>query len=488
MFKNTYVREIERRSFGKIKNVATIPSLIEVQKNSYEEFLQFHVDPDKRSNIGLQSVFKSIFPVTDYAGECTLEFVNYRFDKPKYDVEESRHRSISYVASLKVTLRLVIWDIDPDTGAKEVNGIKEQEVFMGDIPLMTDNATFIINGVERVIVSQMHRSPGVFFDHDHGKVHTSGKFLYSARVIPYRGSWLDFEFDGKDLIYFRIDRRRKLYVSTLLRAIGMSTNDMYQFFYSNVKYKKVKNGWSTEFKFEENKSIKLSKDLVNADTGKVVVKEGSRINKRVAKKLSEEGLKNVFATKEDLVGKFIATDIADKDTGEVIVQVGDELTLEKINLIESLNIKQLEVLNIDHNNIGPYIRHTIKADKNETEEEALFDIFKVIRPGEPTTYETSKTMFDALFFDPIRYDLSVVGRVKINSRLNLNIDEKPLLPDSPMRSMLYSKEMVTKNVAMGRSSSWTFTCAIRSNGATKLPCFLIVRGNYLNALNLIHFE
>ncbi|MEQ9116135.1 MAG: DNA-directed RNA polymerase subunit beta [Rickettsiales bacterium] len=422
MFEDTYIRDIERKTFGKIKNVAQIPSLIEVQKQSYNEFLQFNLNSDKRVNKGLQAVFSSVFPITDYSGECTLEFVDYKFDAPKYDVEESKHRSISYVAPLRVTLRLVVWEVDPDTGAKEVNGIKEQEVYFGDIPLMTENATFIINGVERVIVSQMHRSPGVFFDHDRGKTHSSGKYIYSARVIPYRGSWLDLEFDGKDLVFFRIDRKRKIYVSTLLRSLGMSTKEIYEYFYSNSAFKKVKKGWSTPFDAEDVQSTKLAKDLVDADSGKVVAEAGSRMNKRVAAKLKEAGLKNLLSTNEDLVGRFVAEDIIDSNTGEVFLEMGDELTTENLGFIENLKKKELKVLNID-GSYGPYIRNTIKADKNQSEEEALSDIFRVIRPGEPITYESAKAMFDSLFFDESRYDLSEVGRVKLNAKVGLNVPE-----------------------------------------------------------------
>lgn len=423
MFEDTYIRDIERRSFGKIKNVAQIPSLIEVQKESYDEFLQFNVNSDQRKNKGLHAVFSSVFPITDYSGECTLEYVSYRFDQPKYDVDESKHRSISYVAPLRVTLRLVVWDVDPDTGAKEVNGIKEQEVYFGDIPLMTENATFIINGVERVIVSQMHRSPGVFFDHDRGKNHSSGKYIYSARIIPYRGSWLDFEFDGKDLVFFRIDRKRKIYVSTLLRSLGMSTKEIYDYFYSTLAFKKVKKGWSTPFDVENVKPVKLSRDLVDADSGEVVAKEGTRLNKRVATKLKEAGLKNLLSSQEDLIGRYIAEDIADQNTGEVLLEIGDEITSDNIKLIEGLKLKELKIINID-NNYGAYIINTLKADKNENQEESLADIFRVIRPGEPITFESAKAMFESLFFDESRYDLSEVGRVKMNSKLGLNISEK----------------------------------------------------------------
>jgi DNA-directed RNA polymerase subunit beta len=423
MLENLLTRNIKRKSFGKINQVATIPNLIAVQRNSYNEFLQMDINSDARKNAGLQSVFNSIFPIHDYAGTCTLEFVRYELGKPKYDVEESKQRGISYVAPLRVTLRLVIWEIDPDTGVKEVNGIKEQEVYMGDIPLMTDHATFIINGVERVIVSQMHRSPGVFFDHDHGKTHSSGKYLYSARVIPYRGSWLDLEFDARDLLYFRIDRKRKLLIGSLLRALGMSTEEIYDFYYNKITYKKVKNGWATIFNPDESRSVKLSEDLIDAHTNKVVAKAGTRLNKRIINKLKEEGLKELLTSAEGLIGRFIASPIINNKTSEVILEAGDEITSENIKLIESLGITELAILAIDNQLVGPYIRNSLKADKNISQEDALFDIFRVIRPGEPPTYETAKNLFNSLFFESSRYDLSNVGRVKLNARLDLHMNE-----------------------------------------------------------------
>ena len=419
MLGELFVRNIKRRSFGKIVNITSIPNLVEVQKKSYEEFLQFHVAPESRREKGMQAVFKSIFPVEDYSGICTLEFDSYSFDKPKYDVEESKQRGISYVAPLRATLKLVLFDIDPDTKAKEINGIKEQEVYLGDIPLMTDNATFVINGVERVIVSQMHRSPGVFFDHDKGKTHSSGKYLYSARIIPYRGSWIDFEFDGKDLIYFRIDRRRKLLLGTLLRVLGMTTQDIYHFFYDRIKLTKVSNGWSAPFNPDESKPVKLIKDLIDAKTNKIVASAGSRLNKRIITKLKEGGLENILLSAEDLVGKVVANNIKLKD---LTINMGDELSGSTIDILENSPIESFEVLDVDK--IGPYLIHTLKADKNTTAEEALVDIFKVLRPGEPITAETSKLLFDSLFFDKSRYDLSDVGRVKLNSRLRLNIPEE----------------------------------------------------------------
>lgn len=414
-------RNIERLNFGKIRQVAEVPNLIAVQMNSYEEFLQEAVSPDARKNIGLQAVFKSIFPIEGYAGTCTLDFVKYNLEKSKFDVEEAKQRGVSYVAPLKAVLRLVVWEIDPDTGTKEVGGIKEQEVYIGDIPLMTEHGTFIINGVERVIVSQMHRSPGVFFDHDHGKTHSSGKFLFSARVIPYRGSWLDLEFDARDLLYFRIDRKRKLLIGTLLRALGMSTEDIYQYYYNNITYTKVKAGWSVPFNPDESRSSKLSEDLVDAATHKVVAVAGTRLNKRLIKKLKDEGLKDLLITSENLLGKFVAAPVINNETGEVILESGDELTLEMIKRLEHIEISQLPILSIDNQLVGAYIRNSLKADKNTSQEEALFDIFRVIRPGEPPTFESASNLFNGLFFDATRYDLSDVGRVKLNARLGLEV-------------------------------------------------------------------
>lgn len=421
MFSDLFVRKIKRKNFSEIATVASIPNLIEIQKNSYEDFLQFHVPHAERKDRGLQAVFKSLFPIDDYAGMCTLEFGGYRLDYPRYDVEESKQRSVSFVAPLRVTLKLVLWEKDPDTGAREVQGIKEQEVYMCDIPLMTENATFIINGVERVIVSQMHRSPGVFFDHDHGKTHSSGKYLYSARIIPYRGSWIDFEFDGKDLLYFRIDRKRKLLVGSLLRALGMEDKEIYDFFYEKVRVKRTKIGWSVPFNPDETKSFKLSKNLIDAATGEVVAEVGTRINKRLITKLRDAGLKDVLYTSEDLEGKFIAQDISISE--DLSLEIGDELNAEIIAALEKAKIDHIDILDIDYNRYGPYIRNTLKADRNRTEEEGLVDIFRILRPGEPTTYEASKVLFDSLFFDSSRYDLSNVGRVKLNSRLGLDIDE-----------------------------------------------------------------
>ena len=412
-----------RKNFGHIKLVASMPNLIEVQKNSYEKsFLQAGVLANKRENRGLQAVLSSKFPITDPSSGAVLEFVKYNFDQPKYDVEECVQRGFSYSAPLKVTLRLIVMDIDQDTGAKEIKGIKEQEGYMGDIPLMTKNGTFIINGTERVVVSQMHRSPGVFYDHDHGKSHSSGKFLYSARIIPYRGSWLDLEFDAKDLLYFRIDRKRKLPVTTLLRALGMSTEEIFAFYYDSISYEKHKKGWVTNFVAESISPHRLDADLINAKTGEVALAAGQKITPRLAKKLAAEGLDSVILPATELIGKYLGQDIVDSSTGEVVLNIGEDITAAVLDKIEESKVKSIKLLAIGPNT-GAYIRYTMAADKNTDQASALSDIFRVLRPGEPATGEAGLQLFNSLFFDQDRYDLSEVGRIKLNARLGLNVEE-----------------------------------------------------------------
>ncbi len=413
-----------RKSFGSISTVAEMPNLIEIQKNSYEAFLQLNVSPDKRGDLGLQSVFKSVFPISDFAGVSTVEFVSYGFDAPKYDVEECVQRGITFSAPLKVTLRLIVREKDESTGASVIKGIKEQDVYMGDIPLMTQNGTFIVNGTERVIVSQMHRSPGVFFDHDSGKTHSSGKYLYSARVIPYRGSWLDFEFDAKDLLYFRIDRKRKLYVTSLLRALGLNNKEVFDTFYDKLFFRKRKLGWSAEFTAELMRGVKLPYDLVDAQSGKVLLEANTKITPRLAKKLQADGVKEYVVTPEDIRGHYIASDIIDAKTGEVYLAAGDELTLDHVQAIEKMGVNEIPVLAIDNMRVGPYIRNTLLLDKTNTREDALLDIYKVMRPGEPPTVEAAEALFNSLFFDAERYDLSIVGRVKMNARLDVKVSEE----------------------------------------------------------------
>ena len=435
-----------RKSFGRLPEVAPMPNLIDVQRASYEAFLQMGVDPDVRSQAGLQEVFKSVFPIDDFAGRGRLEFVQYELEEPKYDVEECMQRGLTFAAPLKVRLRLIVWDIDEDTGSRSVRDIKEQDVYMGDMPLMTDNGTFIINGTERVIVSQMHRSPGVFFDHDKGKTHSSGKYLFAARVIPYRGSWLDFEFDAKDICYVRIDRKRKLPASTLLYALdssrtealraerqgdldssevrGMDAEEILGTFYGKVVFTRGPKGWSRPFVPESFRGVKLLEDLVDADSGKTVATRDTKMTPRLARKIAEEGTREVLVGRVDLIGRFLSDDLVDLNTGEIHGEAGEELTEAKLTAIEDAGYDSLPTLAIDQQ-VGPWMRNTIAVDKATNRDEALMDIYRVMRPGEPPTPETAEALFRGLFFDPERYDLSAVGRVKMNMRLGFSLDDVP---------------------------------------------------------------
>ena len=413
-----------RKNFGTMLSATSLPNLIEVQKNSYEQFLQMYVPIKDRKGTGLHAVFKSVFPIQDFAETSTLEYVRYEFDRPKYDVDECRQRGINYAAPLRVTLRLIVWVVDADTGAREIKDIKEQDVYMGDIPLMTENGTFTINGTERVIVSQMHRSPGVFFDHDHGKTHSSGKYLYSARVIPYRGSWLDFEFDAKDLVHVRIDRRRKLPATSMLRALGMDNQQILNTFYQTRQFKNGKKGWTVAFTPDAWRGAKLTFDLIDAKTEKVVAENGSKLSPRAVKKLEEAGLKEILVPEEFILGSYVASDLINKKTGEIYAEAGDELTAALVKTLADNGVNEIPVLAIDHVNVGAYIRNTLVADKNMTKDDALIDIYRVMRPGEPTTPEAAEALFKSLFFETERYDLSEVGRVKMNARLGLNHKEE----------------------------------------------------------------
>ena len=424
-----------RKYFGKIREVLEMPNLIEVQKSSYELFLKSGDQLEPLDGEGIKGVFQSVFPIKDFNETAVLEFIKYELEKPKYDVEECQNRDMTYAAPLKVTLRLIVFDVDVDTGARSVKGIKEQDVFMGDMPLMTPNGTFVVNGTERVIVSQMHRSPGVFFDHDKGKTHSSGKLLFTCRIIPYRGSWLDFEFDAKDIVYARIDRRRKLPVSTLLFALGMDQESIMDAYYNTVQYEKVdNNGWKTQFFPERLRGTKPSSDLIDADTGKVVVPAGKKVTPRAVKALIDENkVKSIFVSFEDIIGRFVARDIINEETGEIWAEAGDELTWEldkndevsggSLKLLLDNGVIDIPVLDIDNINVGPYIRNTVFADKNFGRDTALMDIYRVMRPGEPPTVESASALFDSLFFDADRYDLSAVGRVKMNMRLNLDAQD-----------------------------------------------------------------
>ena len=400
-----------------------MPNLIEIQKRSYDTFLHFGIPADRRENSGLQGVFTSVFPISDFSETASLEYVKFELEDPKYDTEECGQRGMTYGAPLKATLRLIVFEVDPETQAKSVLDIKEQDVYMGDMPLMTQNGTFIVNGTERVIVSQMHRSPGVFFDHDKGKTHSSGKFLFAARVIPYRGSWLDFEFDAKDIVYVRIDRRRKLPVSTLLFALGMGAQEILEYFYKTVPFKRDRKGWRTVYQPDRIRGLKLTHDLINAKSGKVVAEAGTKLTPPLARKLENQGLKELLVTPEEMLGRYAAYDIINEETGEIYIEAGEEITEEKLEMLEGLDVSEIQTLDIDHVTIGPYIRNTMMADKNADRVGALLDIYRVMRPGEPPTEEAADTLFQGLFFDSERYDLSAVGRVKLNARLGLETDD-----------------------------------------------------------------
>ena len=435
-----------RKNFGKIQEGIDIPNLIEVQKSSYDAFLGIG-DGKNKQVFGIANIFKQVFPIQDMSGQMQLEFAAYELEKPKYDVEECLQRDMTYAAPLRVKLRLIISDIEEKTGVRMIRDIRENEVYMGDIPLMTDNGTFVVNGAERVIVSQMHRSPGVFFDHDKGKAVTGGKLLYSARVIPYRGSWLDFEFDAKDILYVRIDRKKKIPVTTLLMVLesaeterlraefakkekplsptdyriqGMSKEEILGSFYKKKSYQRFKENWKTDFVPESFSSFSLAIDLVDAKTGKVMAEKDKKISKKQLQKLAEAGMKEMLIPNDAIWGEYLAEDIINEKNGLVIAEAGDALDEELIGNILALGIKTLVVLDIDNQTVGPHLRNTLMADKNRVREEALTDIYRVIRPGEPPTLESAENLLTSLFFDSERYDLSAVGRVKMNSRLGID--------------------------------------------------------------------
>jgi DNA-directed RNA polymerase subunit beta len=413
-----------RKSFGRIPEAVTMPNLIEVQRSSYEQFLQREVRPADRRDEGIEAVFKSVFPIKDFNERAVLEYVSYEFEPPKYDMEECTQRDMTYAAPLKVKLRLIVFESDEETGARSVKDIKEQDVYMGDIPLMTNKGTFIVNGTERVIVSQMHRSPGVFFDHDKGKSHSSGKLLFAARIIPYRGSWLDFEFDAKDVVYVRIDRRRKLPATTFLYALGMDGEEILTTFYDVVPYEKRDGGWATPYKPERWRGVKPEFALVDADTGEEIAPAGQKISARAAKKFADGGVKTLLLAPDALVTRYLARDAVNYETGEIYAEAGDELDAVAIETLAEQGFTTIDVLDIDHVTVGAYMRNTLRVDKNSAREDALFDIYRVMRPGEPPTVEAAETMFKSLFFDSERYDLSAVGRVKMNMRLEQDASDE----------------------------------------------------------------
>ncbi|MDA9597718.1 DNA-directed RNA polymerase subunit beta, partial [Candidatus Pelagibacter sp.] len=415
-----------RKNFGKLKESLSIPNLIEVQKNSYKQLTEYHPEATEQLVKGFDRVFKSIFPIEDLNDKATLEYVSYRLEKPKFDTEECIQRGLTYSSALKCTLRLVVYEIDQENNTKDILSAKEQEVYMGEVPMMTNSGTFITNGVQRVVVNQMHRSPGVFFDHDKGKSHASGKLLFNCRVIPNRGSWLDFEYDVKDFLYFRIDRKKKILASTLLLALGFSKSEIVNEFYDKEQYKyDVKlQKWRTKFNPENYKAKNFSEEVVDAKTGKTIIKLGDKINFLNAKKLENDGLKEIFVTNDSLYGKFLHNDVKVGEEEGEIFKIGTEINDTILQQIINANITTIQVSTTNSINKGPYLLTTILNDKNETKIDAINEIYKVLRPGEPPTIEIATQIFNNLFFSSDRYDLSDVGRVKMNSRLDLECSDK----------------------------------------------------------------
>ena len=416
-----------RTNLGQVDSVEEIPNLIDIQKSSYEKFLQSDLSPRERREVGLEAVFRSVFPIKDFDGTSELVYVSYNLERPKYDVDECRQRGMTYAAPIKVTTQLMVYDTR-EGGERIVRDIKEQEVYFGEIPLMTETGTFIINGTERVVVSQLHRSPGVFFDHDKGKTHSSGKLLYSARIIPYSGSWLDFEFDHKDIIYVRIDRRRKMHATVLLRALGYSTQELLNYFYSTETVYIEKGGkFSKSIEYELLGGQRATRDIkIGAET---IVKRNTKFTRAAIKRLKDANLDRLPMELPDLIGKVSAEDVVDKETGEVLLECNEEVTEVTLERLREAGVAELRVLFIDGLNVGPYLRDTLIADKVKTMEDAIMEIYRRLRPGDPPTLETAKQLFHNLFFNPERYDLSAVGRLKLNYKFyrDLADEQKPQL-------------------------------------------------------------
>ena len=427
-----------RKSFTKNKQVIEIPNLIELQKKSYEAFLQKEVDPDRRGMDGLNGVFKSVFPISDFNNTAQLEFVSYTLEPSKYDVDECRQRGMSFAAPIKVTLRLIVFDVDEETEARSIRDVKEQEVYLGEIPLMTANGSFIINGTERVVVSQLHRSPGVFFDHDGGKNAASGKLIYSARVIPYRGSWLDFEFDQKDVIHVRIDRRRKFPATILLKALGYNTEQLLEFFYDLDEIQVKGKSLVRKLDIERMSGQRAIADIVDPTTGEALVKAGRRITRAIVKKVKDLNLTEVEVQPQDLEGKVLAKPLIDESTGEIIADANTELTVTIIKKALTAGIEKFFLIFFDGLTVGPFLRNTLLVDKVANKEEALIEIYKRLRPGEPAVMEAAESYFQRLFFDPEAYDLSEVGRIKINHKFNISMEECP-----PSHRVLTHKDILS---------------------------------------------
>src|SRR5512145_2760197 len=409
-----------RKNFGRVKQIQEIPNLIEIQTRSYEKFLQADVPLAKRRNIGLQGAFHSVFPISDFSGKCSLEFVSYKIGDVRYDMQECVQKGMTYAAPLKIVVRLVVFDTDRNIEPKPIRDIKEQEIYFGELPLMTENGTFIINGTERAIVSQLHRSPGIFFDHDKGKTVASGKIIYSARIIPIRGSWLDFEFDSKDILYVRIDRRRKMPVTILLKAMGNSTEFILNYFYNIEKI--TLEGEKIYFTVDESLAgQKAPEDIRDPKSDEVLIKKGRKLTKPLLKRVMDAGVKRVSIKEADLTGKILSSDVHDPHTGEILFHCNEELPLNGLEVAQEKGVRELKFIHIDEDIDNASIRDTLLMDRIETVEDAIMEIYRRLRPSNPPTPETAAKFFNSLFFEQETYDLSDVGRAKMNYKLHLNV-------------------------------------------------------------------
>ena len=432
-------RYFSRKDFAKIRKVMEIPNLLDMQKRSYDRFLQRHDKPEERGTFGLHGVFKSVFPIKDFSESASLEYVKYSLGEPKYDVDECRQKELTYAVPLKVLLRLVVWDVNPETGARNIRDVKEQEVYFGEVPLMTEGGTFIINGTERVIVSQLHRSPGVFFNHDKGKASSGGKFLFYARLIPNRGSWIDFEFDTKDIIYVRIDRKRKFLAAVVLKALGYSEKELLDYFYESEKITFKENKIFKHLRKNLQVGDRATEDIVDIKTDKVIIKKDKRIKEVTIQKIKEANLQYIPISIRDLEGKFVSHDIVDPHTGEMILKCNEELTYEKIKMLRERKIEEFEILFIDDLTVDSSFRNTLALDKVKTQEETVIEIYRRLRPHDPPTKESAHLFFERLFFNPDYYDLGNVGRLKLNYKLNLDIplDVQVLRKEDIMETVRY---------------------------------------------------
>lgn len=455
-----------RKNFGKRRSILEVPFLLAIQVDSYREFLQADAEPNRRDDRGLHAALKSVFPITSYNGYAALEYVGYKLGEPVFDERECRNRGLSYGAPLRVTVRLVIYD--KESSSKAVKYVKEQEVYMGEIPLMTDNGTFIVNGTERVIVSQLHRSPGVFFDHDRGKTHSSGKLLYSARIIPYRGSWLDFEFDPKDAVFTRIDRRRKLPVTILLRALGYSNEEILQQFFEVNTFHILQEGVQLELVPERLKGETLDFNLADGD--RVIVEAGKRITPRHIRQLEQSGISALAVPDSYLVGRILSHDVIDPNTGELIASANDEIGDDHLAKFRKYSIESVGTLWVNDLDRGPYISNTLRIDPTKTQLEALVEIYRMMRPGEPPTKDAAQNLFHNLFFTFERYDLSGVGRMKFNRRIGRKeVEGSPVLYDYKYFADRKDEESVRLREACGPEMSDILDvirvlCQIRNEG------------------------